>query len=1112
MWQTHIVLYFLSYYIYFFFYLVFFANHLSAILWVRNHYSLLGVQKNHLNPQHGYMVLDIYHLFSISYLLLTANFFSFVLFLFKNHREVITGGVHLLHLYTFMKFGLCYLLLIRQDQSCVILFSNLLKPKHTANLNFVKPNHTIVQKHRCIIAQQRKTTKKRSFSIDNYFNHYHHLAYSTEAGMIKLLRDRRELDQTIAFREIFSAKKLAILKKRLYTKGEHLQQDLGKEEEWLKKAKRMVKTYAKYTEGKDQVLINYKFSQFDSYRQGRRYCVGTSSLQAFPRQLRSYIARDLYYDIDMNNCHPRILLNICKALRIQSPHLQEYVTHREKLIKEQCKKNTNMNRSEVKQLYLKITNCSKHWWKNMGPKTKHIIEYSKEIKTITESLILKLPIKYAYTAKQKRERKNKGGNTEGSFIATLNNIIENKIVQIVINYFTSVGGIKNGIAVPCFDGIMIPKRNFKNKDEVHMHIQTINSKILQALGLEMEFKLKDFDNDISNLFQEYETKGYFATHIVPSIDELECYCKDKNHKAKIVILKYKGKYISYSDMQDKALTLQEQIKKHFETFKPALIYKDIKIWIYKKKNLAIHIPFSNFYTWQIKKAIINFQNTQPPHTWYWSIGQDCTGALDENLTPLKEDQNNPPREEPESNRNRQIPQTTQNQSEHPIAVEEEEESQEHQTQHNCNNCSSPNPPPTYEQRDMRTIIRRCKRLQKNCRPSMNKQEISIKNKHRMLVKNIPETMWEEKLFNLLQALKRPAQIDHIYFYRTRYNNEERTGSAVIEGINKAALTSLMKQCKKEGLINNYEIIRNHKKHADTHKLLDKGMKNRKALIIGDSTLDSCSEIEKNILAINNRHVEHVVKYKRNQIWRFEITFETAKANKHFRAKWLKAKKEKTIDKKLNIYSYKEGYNKIYYKKQADTQQRHLQRHLRNIISTMPITVIQKQYLNQALDHITPDILATELDDTPQHAFRFMRIYNILKQTKSTMTMHTIEPNDSYMENLKLFSHNIGGNAENKLKPFTKLWMDIQLKKPHIIVLQELQKKRLTMKTAQNTMKIKGYQLIHVTAAKQLTTSNGKGRPSGGVAMYVHQRVFNTHTFNIDYSCLLYTSPSPRDRG
>jgi len=76
-------------------------------------------------------------------------------------------------------------------------------------------------------------------------------------------------------------------------------------------------------------------------------------LAAFPREIRSALAAKYYWDIDMENAQPTILLNVSKKKFLSLPTLQEFVTRRKEILQE-LQTTHNITRAEAKDICIAV--------------------------------------------------------------------------------------------------------------------------------------------------------------------------------------------------------------------------------------------------------------------------------------------------------------------------------------------------------------------------------------------------------------------------------------------------------------------------------------------------------------------------------------------------------------------------------------------------------------------------------------------------------------------------------------------------------------------------------------------------------------------------------------
>ena len=146
-------------------------------------------------------------------------------------------------------------------------------------------------------------------------------------------------------------------------------------------------------------------------------------------------------DIDVINCHPVILLNLCQKNGINCNILKNYVENRDLILD-----SFSNDRKEVKEMFLAILNGS---FKDIYSDDNRINNYLK----LLEKEIIEIQ-KYFYL-KDKRYFE-KDFNFKGKNLSRIILDLENQILQIMINYFIT----KNvNIFTLEYDGLKIYTNN-----------------------------------------------------------------------------------------------------------------------------------------------------------------------------------------------------------------------------------------------------------------------------------------------------------------------------------------------------------------------------------------------------------------------------------------------------------------------------------------------------------------------------------------------------------------------------------------------------------------------------------------------------------------------------
>lgn len=228
---------------------------------------------------------------------------------------------------------------------------------------------------------------------------------------------------------------------------------------------------------------------------GRFQAEGSQSLQNMTRQIRHTIASEFYNDIDIVNCHPNLLVELCKTHHIEHTTLKKYCENRPKFLTD-----AGLSVETGKVIFLSIMNGgSKEYLsiENPSPEIKYFYEH--EIKGIHKRLTEIFPKDYQKRVKRNLKN-NKNYNHEGSFMNILLCNLENQILQAMYAFYNEP---KN--AVLCFDGLMLPKI-------IEPKIEALTTFINNKFNLNLEFKIKEMK-------EGFDLSGYTIEPYVDSMEE-----------------------------------------------------------------------------------------------------------------------------------------------------------------------------------------------------------------------------------------------------------------------------------------------------------------------------------------------------------------------------------------------------------------------------------------------------------------------------------------------------------------------------------------------------------------------------------------------------------------
>ena len=137
---------------------------------------------------------------------------------------------------------------------------------------------------------------------------------------------------------------------------------------------------------RDLIKINYGHQNIPF----TRLYAGEYGYQGMRRPVRGILAYKYYVDIDIENAHPSILKQVCKANRIQCTTLSDYVDNRDNHLKRIIA--LGADRDSAKDLFLRVMNGGKYeTWATENninfPKPTFIDNFERDIMRISEKII-----------------------------------------------------------------------------------------------------------------------------------------------------------------------------------------------------------------------------------------------------------------------------------------------------------------------------------------------------------------------------------------------------------------------------------------------------------------------------------------------------------------------------------------------------------------------------------------------------------------------------------------------------------------------------------------------------------------------------------------------------
>ena len=238
--------------------------------------------------------------------------------------------------------------------------------------------------------------------------------------------------------------------------------------------------------GIKRVQYKQKFKHKDRY-----YGVG-SCLSYLKKEIRNSIMPKNIKDIDMINCHPVILLNLCQKNKVKCNILKNYVENRNIILD-----SFGDDRKTVKELFLTILDGG---FKSIYLQNVEVNNYLK----LLETEIIKIQNYFYLRDKRYLE---KDYNYLGKNLSRIILEKENQILQTMINYFVSK---RVKIFTLEYDGLKI----YSNDKSKHFSINDLEKIILKNTEINMKLSFKEIVDSFSDYGIRVSTDDIINENII----------------------------------------------------------------------------------------------------------------------------------------------------------------------------------------------------------------------------------------------------------------------------------------------------------------------------------------------------------------------------------------------------------------------------------------------------------------------------------------------------------------------------------------------------------------------------------------------------------------------
>jgi len=242
--------------------------------------------------------------------------------------------------------------------------------------------------------------------------------------------------------------------------------------------------------------------------------------------LRHTLSDNLYWDLDIINCHPTILLHLCKTLEIDVDYsfLEEYVNNRDQALEDLIAINQKyeVSKDEAKTWFLKIFNGGDgaDYFLEYTPLMNHIRSNYHVVQMFLKEKLVQLD-RYLPLMEYVTNISKENINTR--FISFILFDVENQIREVIEKWC----GLNNFLwKVNCFDGGMILKEEGKSLED---KILLIEEFIKNELQISVFLKCKDMTEYKLNIPEDILVKYSYEYCVAQFGNDSEKYALRKCH-------------------------------------------------------------------------------------------------------------------------------------------------------------------------------------------------------------------------------------------------------------------------------------------------------------------------------------------------------------------------------------------------------------------------------------------------------------------------------------------------------------------------------------------------------------------------------------------------------
>jgi len=229
---------------------------------------------------------------------------------------------------------------------------------------------------------------------------------------------------------------------------------------------------------------------YETYRGFGTDCVGRYGvrnevgLQAFSKKVRGLLAQKYYWDLDICNCQPTLLLQLAQEKGWDCDTLRDYCENREERLASVCSE-LGIERDDAKEIFISILYGSSKW-----QQTEYLRTFTAQAKKIQQNILLSCP---AFFDKVKKRRFILDGTSdiESSACAIYLQTIERQLLLVSEDFLRTQ---KREFLVYIHDGGLIKKERDETHAPTHL-LPFLELHVKNQTGFSVRFAFKEFAID-----------------------------------------------------------------------------------------------------------------------------------------------------------------------------------------------------------------------------------------------------------------------------------------------------------------------------------------------------------------------------------------------------------------------------------------------------------------------------------------------------------------------------------------------------------------------------------------------------------------------------------------